>query len=84
MLVETSSRASSLSSNDQQPGRKDSKTKLNEPAKRRATMNSRVAYDEAEMLRRAIEESREITLGKRGREEGDEYAHSLTPNLRLS
>ena len=34
-------------------------------------MNSRGAYDEDEMLRRAIEESREA-LGKRGRDESEE------------
>jgi hypothetical protein len=38
-------------------------------------MNSRGAYDEDEMLRRAIEESREMgTLGKRTRDESEEYA----------
>lgn len=44
--------------------------------KRRATMNSRdAAYDEDEMLRRAIEESRETgSLGKRTRDESEEYA----------
>ena len=39
-------------------------------------MNSRVAYDEDEMLRRAIQESREMgtgTLGKRMREDLDEF-----------
>lgn len=37
-------------------------------------MNSReAAYDEDEELRRAIEESREIVLGKRGRDESEEY-----------
>lgn len=36
-------------------------------------MNSRGAYDEDEMLRRAIEESREMgTLGKRTRDDGSE------------
>jgi hypothetical protein len=41
-------------------------------------MNSRVAYDEDEMLRRAIEESnKEIgTLGKRSRDELDGYVYS--------
>ena len=71
VLQAVSSRASSLSSSD--PKRRDSKGKQSEPTKRRATMNSRVAYDEDEMLRRAIEESREMgTLGKRSREDGDE------------
>lgn len=37
-------------------------------------MNSRGAYDEDEMLRRAIEESREMgSLGKRTRDESEEY-----------
>jgi hypothetical protein len=36
-------------------------------------MNSRGAYDEDEMLRRAIEESKEMgTLGKRGRDDSEE------------
>jgi hypothetical protein len=46
---------------------------MSESTKRRATMNSRGAYDEDEMLRRAIEESREMgPLGKRTREESEE------------
>ena len=43
-------------------------------------MNSRVAYDEDEMLRRAIQESREMgtgTLGKRMREDLDEFVFTL-------
>lgn len=64
------SRDSSLSSSGQR--KKDPKNRQ-EPTKRRATMNSRVAYDEDELIRRAIEESREMgTLGKRTREDGDE------------
>ncbi|RMZ80540.1 hypothetical protein DV737_g2950, partial [Chaetothyriales sp. CBS 132003] len=66
------SRSSSSSTSEQ---RKSSKVSKNsEPAKRRATMNSRGAYDEDEMLRRAIEESKHDgtgTLGKRAREEDD-------------
>lgn len=39
-------------------------------------MNSRGAYDEDEMLRRAIEESsKDTTLGKRTRDDADEYVH---------
>ena len=41
-------------------------------------MNSRGAYDEDEMLRRAIEESKHAgagSLGKRTRDDGDEYVH---------
>ncbi|RMZ78624.1 hypothetical protein DV738_g3834, partial [Chaetothyriales sp. CBS 135597] len=53
--------------------RKNSKASKNsEPTKRRATMNSRGAYDEDEMLRRAIEESKHDgtgLLGKRARED---------------
>ena len=43
-------------------------------------MNSRdAAYDEDEMLRRAIEESRETgSLGKRTRDESEEYAMAAT------
>ncbi|ETN40197.1 uncharacterized protein HMPREF1541_04473 [Cyphellophora europaea CBS 101466] len=69
-----SSRSSSLSSGD--PSKKESKNAMSESTRRRATMNSRGAYDEDEALRRAIEESnRELgvgTLGKRAREDGDE------------
>lgn len=43
-------------------------------------MNSRGAYDEDEMLRRAIEESKEMgTLGKRIRDESEEYGWIPTP-----
>ena len=39
-------------------------------------MNSRVAYDEDEMLRRAIQESKEMgTLGKRLRDDSEECVH---------
>ena len=41
--------------------------------KRRATMNSRSAYEEDEMLRQAIEESKAGTLGKRQRDDSEEY-----------
>jgi hypothetical protein len=55
------------------PRKKNDKSKQSESTKRRATMNSRGAYDEDEMLRRAIEESREMgTLGKRTRDESEE------------
>lgn len=58
-----------------------------ESSKRRATMNSRGAYDEDEMLRRAIEESNKETgtlsaagtLGKRTRDDADEYVHVPEP-----
>jgi len=56
---------------------KDLKNKALQNTKRRATMNSRGAYDEDEMLRRAIEESKvQDTLGKRTRDESEEYASS--------
>lgn len=52
--------------------------------KRRSTMNSRAAYEEDEMLRKVLEESRadgipvvsegSFRKGKRGRDESDEYA----------
>jgi hypothetical protein len=67
------SRDSSLSSGDKR--KKEGKNKQHEPAKRRATLNSRVAYDEDEMFRRAIEESKMNTLGKRAREDADESVH---------
>jgi Ubiquitin interaction motif len=43
-------------------------------------MNSRdAAYDEDEMLRRAIEESRETgSLGKRTRDDSEEYAPKIS------
>ncbi|KAI1623108.1 hypothetical protein EDD37DRAFT_458401 [Exophiala viscosa] len=68
----TSARSSPLSSNPEVPRKKDSKNKQqSESTKRRATMNSRGAYDEDEMLRRAIEESTRSTgtLGKRTRDD---------------
>ncbi|OCT50421.1 hypothetical protein CLCR_07432 [Cladophialophora carrionii] len=73
-LLDASSRRSSpLSSNPEAGRKKDSKSAQSEITKRRATMNSRVAYDEDEMLRRAIEESKEMgSLGKRTREESEE------------
>lgn len=74
-IIETiSARSSPLSSTAELPRKRDSKSKQqSESTKRRATMNSRGAYDEDEMLRRAIEESREMgTLGKRTRDDGSE------------
>ena len=62
------------------------RTDLEKIAKgRRATMNSRdSAYDEAEQLRRAIEESKKDSIvkpestrkGKRGRDDSEEYVNS--------
>ena len=68
------SRSSSLSSSTVQNTKREGKSRSQDiNTKRRATMNSRVAYDEDEMLRRAIEESKEIgTLGKRPREDSEE------------
>jgi hypothetical protein len=52
---------------------------LAESSKRRATMNSRGADYEDELLRRAIEESNKdsSTLGKRTRDDRDEYVCQL-------
>lgn len=50
--------------------------------KRRATMNSRSAYEEDEMLRQAIEESKAGTLGKRVRDDSEEYASLRTYDYR--
>lgn len=68
-----STRSSPLSSTEA-PRKGSGKNKPLESTKRRATMNSRGAYDEEEMLKRAIEESREQgpILGKRLREDGEE------------
>lgn len=68
------SRSPSASSGDVKKKDKKKNNSMSESTKRRATMNSRGAYDEDEALRRAIEESnRELgTLGKRTREDGDE------------
>ncbi|KIX96653.1 uncharacterized protein Z520_07372 [Fonsecaea multimorphosa CBS 102226] len=73
-VLETgSSRSSPLSSNPEMGRKKENKNKQSESTKRRATFNSRGAYDEDEMLRRAIEESKEMgTLGKRTRDESEE------------
>lgn len=52
---------------------KEMKHKALMNTKRRATMNSRGAYDEDEMLRQAIEESKaEGSLGKRTRDDSEE------------
>ena len=51
---------------------KEMKHKALMNTKRRATMNSRGAYDEDEMLRRAIEESKEMGTLKRPRDENEE------------
>ena len=73
IVQEDASRSSSLSSGEPQKKSKKNNA-MSESTKRRATMNSRGAYDEDEMLRRAIEESnRETgTLGKRTRGLDDE------------
>ncbi|EXJ78454.1 hypothetical protein A1O1_08854 [Capronia coronata CBS 617.96] len=64
---------SPLPSTADPPRKKDGKNKQSESTKRRATMNSRGAYDEDEMLRRAIEESREMgPLGKRTRDDSED------------
>ncbi len=83
VLDATSSEPSSTSSNRDKTRRRDGKSRQSAGSvsgKRRATMNSRdAAYDEDEMLRRAIEESRETgSLGKRTRDESEEYASATT------
>jgi len=74
VLEAVSTRSSPLTSASEISRKKDGKNnRQNESTKRRATMNSRGAYDEDEMLRRAIEESKEMgTLGKRTREDIEE------------
>ena len=80
VLEARSSRSSSLSTSE--PARKNDKRQQSDAslsnAKRRATMNSRTALDDDELLRQAIEESKEMgTLGKRTRDESEEYAYSV-------
>lgn len=78
-MVDPSTPSSSASSSRGDTSKPDSKARAIAAAastKRRATMNSRdAAYDEDEILKRVIEESKETSasLGKRVREEGDEY-----------
>ncbi|KAL9111151.1 MAG: hypothetical protein Q9227_004414 [Pyrenula ochraceoflavens] len=74
-VVEASSPSSDSSDDTQKPGSKARLTAAASNTKRRATMNSReAAYDEEEVLKRVIEESKETSgsLGKRGRDEMDE------------
>lgn len=76
MLEASTSRASSLSSHDtlkRKDGKRMSEKELS--TKRRATMNSRSAYEEDEMLRQAIEESKAGALGKRVRDDSEESVH---------
>lgn len=48
-------------------------------------MNSRGAYDEDEMLRRAIEESKaQDSLGKRIRDDGEEYVAAQQMSVRIN
>lgn len=83
VLEASSPEPSSSSSNRDKTRRRDGKSRQSASSvsgKRRATMNSRdAAYDEDEMLRRAIEESRETgSLGKRTRDDSEEYASAAT------
>jgi len=76
VLEATSSRSSSLSASE--PAKKSDRRQQSDAslmnAKRRATMNSRTALDDDELLRQAIEESKEMgTLGKRTRDGSEEY-----------
>lgn len=75
VLDPSSSRSSSLSASE--PSKKNERRQQSDAslsnAKRRATMNSRTALDDDELLRQAIEESKETgTLGKRTRDESEE------------
>ncbi|KAK5076639.1 Histone deacetylase complex subunit [Lithohypha guttulata] len=71
-VLEGSIRSTPLSAADQ-ARMKELKNKALQNTKRRATMNSRGAYDEDEMLRQAIEQSKvEGTLGKRSRDESED------------
>jgi len=61
------------------------------PSKRRSTMNSRQTYDEEEMLRKAIEESRgekdevgSSRKGKRNRDESEEYVKRSPQKVSLA
>ncbi|ERF73096.1 hypothetical protein EPUS_06557 [Endocarpon pusillum Z07020] len=77
VLEASSPEPSSSSSNRDKTRRRDGKSRQSASSvsgKRRATMNSRdAAYDEDEMLRRAIEESRETgSLGKRTRDDSED------------
>ncbi|KAK6368148.1 Histone deacetylase complex subunit [Exophiala oligosperma] len=77
VLEAVSTRSSPLTSASEISRKKDGKNRQNESTKRRATMNSRGAYDEDEMLRRAIEESKEMgTLGKRTREDIEDHKNN--------
>lgn len=83
VLEASPTRSSSLSSQDalrRKDGKKMSEKELS--TKRRATMNSRSAYEEDEMLRQAIEESKAGTLGKRVRDDSEEYASLRTYDYR--
>ncbi|KKY19230.1 putative transcriptional regulator [Phaeomoniella chlamydospora] len=86
VLEATSSPASSTASSETQ--KKEAKQKAKElSTRRRATMNSRdAAYDEEEMMRRAIEESKMTsgTLGKRGRDESEEKPNPSSKRMRTS
>lgn len=71
-VLDGSSASTPLSAADQ-ARMKDIKNKALQNTKRRATMNSRGAYDEDEMLRQAIEESKhDGTLGKRSRDDSED------------
>ncbi|KAK5944689.1 Histone deacetylase complex subunit [Knufia obscura] len=72
-VLEGSSRTAPLTPADQ-ARMKDLRNKALQNTKRRATMNSRTAYDEDEALRQAIEESKaDGTLGKRSREDAEDH-----------
>jgi len=71
-VLDGASRSAPLSAADK-ARMQDLKNKALQNTTRRATMNSRTAYDEDEALRRAIEESKaDGTLGKRSRDDSEE------------
>lgn len=73
VLEPSSQRSSPSNSNAEQSRKKENKKAILESTKRRATMNSRSTFEEAEAVRRSIEDSKEVgTLGKRTREESEE------------
>lgn len=76
VLEPSSPEPSSSSSNRDKPKKRDGKSRQSAGSlntKRRATMNSRDAAYDDEMLRRALEESKDSgSLGKRTRDESEE------------
>ncbi|RVX69816.1 hypothetical protein B0A52_06461 [Exophiala mesophila] len=73
VLEPSSQRSSPSNSNTEQSRKRETKKATLESTKRRATMNSRSTFEEAEAVRRSIEDSKEVgTLGKRTRDESED------------